>query len=124
MPVRVWRANAQEALLQLRDDVAVAEAAGGSRADARRVLRSESDLYALVVAFTDLGGCTSIMQNVGAPRAVALELARPCAPLEQAAAAFERAVRTSDAAALVRARTDADRGLPLLVRALAAVREA
>ena len=111
-------------MLQLRDDVAAAEAAGGSQAEARRVLHSESDLYALVVAFTDLGGCRSIMQNVGAPTAVALELARPCAPLEQAAAAFERAVTTSDAAALVRARIDAERALPLLVRALTEVRRA
>lgn len=123
--MHAWRANAQTALQQLHDDVAATDAVGGDTpADARRALHDDSALYALVVAYTDLGGCTTIMRNTSAPPAVVVALLRPCRPLESAAAAFSLAVRTSNEHALVRARTDADRALPLLIQALAEVKRA
>jgi hypothetical protein len=121
---REWHANADVALRQLTQDVAATAVAGDSLVEARRALHDESRLYALVVAYTDLGGCTAMMRNVGAPPALEAELVRPCPPLTRAAASFAAATTGSNPRALLRAGRDAELALPLLVDALAAVRKA
>ena len=121
---RPWRANANDALRQLHEDVAATTTGGGSVAAARRALRNESDLYGLVVAYTDLGGCRSMMRNLGAPPAVEARLALPCARLEAAAGAFADATARSDPRALVRAARLAASADRLLVEALATLRKA
>lgn len=119
-----WRSNADVALRQLAQDVAATAAAGDSLGDARGALHDESQLYALVMAYTDLGGCTAMIHNVGAPPALEGQLVKPCAPLTRAAASFATATSRSNAQALLRANRDAGRALPLLVHALAEVRKA
>jgi len=121
---REWRANANVALRQLAQDVSTTAAGGDTLGDARRALRDESRLYALVFAYTDLGGCGAMMRNVGAPAALETRLVRPCVPLARAAAAFTAATEGSNPRALLRAGRDADLALPLLVQALADVRKA
>ena len=51
-----WSANVAIVIHQLRTDVAATQVAGVSRASARAALRNESDMYALLVAYTDLAG--------------------------------------------------------------------
>jgi hypothetical protein len=119
-----WHANANVALRQLTQDVAATAAGGDSVGSARRALHDESRLYALLLAYTDLGGCHAMMHNVGAPPALQARLTRPCVPLARAAASFTAAAASSDPQALVRASRDAERALPLLVQALAEVRKA
>lgn len=121
---RQWHANATVALRQLTQDVAATAAAGDTLGAARRALHDESSLYALVVAYTDLGGCDSIIRNVGAPPALEAKLVRPCALLARAAASFTSAAAQSNAQTLLRAGRSAELALPLLVRALAEVRKA
>jgi hypothetical protein len=121
---REWHANASVALRQLTQDVAATEVGGDSVGAARQALHDDSRLYALVMAYTDLGGCGAIMRNVGAPRSLEMSLSRPCAPLARAAASFTTATSSSDPQALVRAGRDAELALPLLVQALAEVRKA
>ena len=119
-----WHANADLALHQLTQDVAQTAVAGDSLGEARRSLADESRLYALVMAYSDLGGCDAIIRNVGAPPALEATLARPCVPLGRAAASFTTATANSDPQALLRAGRDAELALPLLVQALAEVRKA
>jgi hypothetical protein len=121
---REWHANARLALRQLTQDVAATAVGGDSLGDARHALHDESRLYALVMAYTDVGGCDAMMRNVGAPPALEARLARPCAPLTRAAASFTAATAGSNASALLRAGHDAELALPLLVEALAEVRRA
>jgi len=121
---RTWRANADGALLQLHEDVAATSTGGDSLAAARRALRDESDLYALVMAYADLGGCSSMIRNLGAPPELEARLALPCGPLERAAGAFTQATSHSDPRALLRASRLATRADRLLVRALATLRKA
>jgi len=121
---REWHANANVALRQLSQDVAATAVGGDSLGDARRALHDESRLYALVMAYTDLGGCVAMMRNVGAPPALRAKLARPCGPLARAAASFTAATEGSNPHALLRAGRDAELALPLLVQALAATRKA
>ncbi|HZQ15825.1 MAG TPA: hypothetical protein VFA82_03540 [Gaiellaceae bacterium] len=119
-----WRANASGVLLQLRDDVAQAAVAGQTVGEARRALRDESDLFALVIVYSDLGGCRAMVRNAGAPARVEAALALPCPVLERAAATFSHAVARSDADALLRAGREARDAQRLIVRALAALRAA
>jgi hypothetical protein len=119
-----WRANADVALRQLAQDVAATAVPGDSLGGARRALHDDSQLYALVVAYTDLGGCAAIMRNVGAPPTLEAKLARPCVPLARAAASFTTATERSNAQALLQAGRAAERALPLLVDALDELRKA
>jgi hypothetical protein len=119
-----WRANAMGALSQLRHDVSLTSIGSGSLGDANRALHDDSDLYALLVVYTDLGGCSHIMSELGAPARIGRILARACPGLERAAASFSFATQSGDAAALLRAARQAHRAEPLLVAALVAVRKA
>ena len=116
---REWRANATGALTQLQQDVAATSVGGTTRADAARALANTSDLFGLLVAYSDLGGCRAMIVATTAPPPIALSLARPCAHLERAAALFTRATIHSDPAALVSAGREARLAQPQIVSALA-----
>jgi hypothetical protein len=121
---REWRANARGALIQLKQDVDATGVGGTTRADAARALANTSDLFGLLVAYSDLGGCRAMIAATAAPAPLAAQLARPCNHLQRAAALFTRATVHSDANALVRAGQEARRAEPELVHALVVVRRA
>jgi hypothetical protein len=114
-------ANVRVLIDQLRGDIASTAAAGATVAAAAHALRDESDLYALVVAYSDLGGCRAMVRTSGATRPahtpVALPLARACGYLEHAAALFTRATTADDPRALLAASAEARRASPYLVQA-------
>jgi hypothetical protein len=115
-----WRANAVELLGQLQNDLAATQLGGTTRAAATQALRDLSDSYALLIAYTDLGGCGRMAGDTGAPPAVLTPLVPACRHLERAAALFGRAERAGDPGALARATREAALAEPGLVRALAA----
>lgn len=117
-----WRSNALGVLVQLREDVSLTATGSSTLAEARRALTNDSDLYALLLAYSDLGGCRATVAHAGAPPELERVLARPCRMLERAAASFTRATTRSDPRALLRAARQAHAAEPLLVRAIAAVR--
>jgi hypothetical protein len=122
VPAAVWRANARQVVEQLRVDIAEAAVGGTDRAAARRALADVSDLYALLVAYSDLGGCHGMVAASGAPAHVTAAFRPACVHLERAAALFSRAARGGDPAALVRATRETAAAQPSLVRAMLATR--
>ena len=123
-PVRSadWQANARQLVQQLRVDIATATLGGTTKADAAKALRDTSDLYALLVAYSDLGGCRQMVSSAAPPARVARVLAPACRHLERASALFARATQRSDPGALVRATHETGLAQPALVRALLAIR--
>jgi hypothetical protein len=107
---------------QLRVDIAAAAVGGTTKVDAAKALRNTSDLYALLVAYSDLGGCRQMVSSAGPPARVALAIAPACRHLERASALFARATRRSDPEALVRATHEIELAQPSLVRAMLAIR--
>jgi hypothetical protein len=85
-------------------------------------LRDTSDLYALLVAYSDLGGCRAMVSATTPQVGRAPGLARACSNLQRSASAVARAARHSDAAALVRATREVSLAQPALVRAMLAIR--
>jgi hypothetical protein len=118
-----WRANAVQVVQQLRVDIATAAVGGATREAARRALRDTSHLYALLVAYSDLGGCREMVAAATPPTRVARSFAPACDHLQRAADLFTRATQHSDPAALVRAGSETDLALPGLVRAMLAIRD-
>lgn len=110
------------ALTQLLGDVSLTASGSDTLAHARRALHDESELFVLLYAYADLGGCRSIVANTGAPAPLLPKLERPCPQLERAAASFTRATTRSDPRALVRAAREAHLAQVSLVQALAAAR--
>jgi hypothetical protein len=106
---------------ELQRDLVLSASAGDTIADARRVLHAGSDLYTVLVAYTDFGGCRHMVSAVGAPPAgfakVAQTLHAACAKFERAATLFTRATTKSDPRALLAATRLADKATPLLLRA-------
>ena len=129
---REWVANAAGVIDQLNTDVAAVAPAGADLATARHSLRDLSDLYGLLVAYTDFGGCNKMVGGTGnAPPGfarVVMELARACSGFERGAALFTRAASGSgDARALIAASKQVKAAAALLYRAtlaLAAARTA
>jgi hypothetical protein len=115
-----WTANAVGVIDQLRAD-AVAASDEDSISSARAALHDESRLYALLVAYSDFGGCRHMVGAAGDPppgfRGVEATLARACASLQRAAALFTRAASKSDAPALLAASRTVLAAAPLLERA-------
>jgi hypothetical protein len=107
---------------QFRVDIATAAVGGTTTADAAKALRNTSDLYALLVAYSDLGGCRQMVSSAAAPVGVVRALAPACRHLERASALFARATQRSDPAALVRATHELGLAEPALVRAMLAIR--
>jgi hypothetical protein len=117
-----WRANARQVVQQLRVDIATAAVGGTTTADAAKALRDTSDLYALLVAYSDLGGCRQMVSSAGSPARVARVLVPACRHLERASALFARATQRSEPGALVRAAHEIGLAQPALVRAMLAIR--
>ncbi len=115
-----WPAGAAVVIKQLRGDVLAV--AGADRVPAaRHALTDESQLYGLLVAFSDVAGCRHMVSSLGTrPSGFALAnglLARACGPLQRAAALFTRATTRTDPRALVAAVRQADAALTLLDQA-------
>jgi hypothetical protein len=112
-----WMANARGVVEQLRGDV-IAVAGYDRVAAARAGLDDDSQLYGLLVSYTDFGGCLHMAAAVGAAppgraRVVRL-LRRACAHLRRADALFTRAVARSEPPLLVRATREAVAAVPVL----------
>jgi len=92
---REWVANARGVVDQLRGDI-VAVSGYDRVAAARAGLRDESQLYGLLVAYTDFGGCHHMVAAVGVepPRlaSVVQSLHRACLHLQHADLLFTRSV--------------------------------
>jgi hypothetical protein len=120
-----WKANVAVVIQQLRSDVDVTQVAGTTSGSAHAALRNESDVYALLVAYTDLGGCHRMVVAAGtstpATERVDRLLASACGHAERASTYFTRAVRTGSGEALLAGAREARRSLPALVRAAAAL---
>jgi len=116
-PSRTWRPNALQLISQLRGDVTAVQSVGATR----RAFTGSGDLYVLLVAYSDLGGCSSMAAETAAPERVIRVLTRPCPHLERAAALFTRAEAASSRRTLARAAHEAALAEPALVRAAAAV---
>jgi hypothetical protein len=123
-PPAQWQANAAQVVEQLRGDIAAAAIGGTSRAAAAKALADVSDLYGLLVAYSDVGGCRAMVGAMGAPARVEAAFAPVCVHLQRAAALFAVAARRNDAVALVRAGREVALAQPPLVRAMLAVRRA
>jgi hypothetical protein len=114
---REWVANAHGVLEQLRGDIV--EVSGFDRVDvARKGLRDDSQLYGLLVVYTDFGGCRHMTAAVGVEppglgRVVAL-LDRACLHLQRADRLFTRAVAHTAARLLVSATREAVAAVPSL----------
>lgn len=123
--LREWKANMAIVIQQLRADVDVAQVVGTTSSSARAALHDQSDVYALLVAYTDLGGCHRMVVAAGestpATERVARSLASACGHAERASTFFTRAVRTQSGDALLAGEREASRALPALVRASAAL---
>ena len=124
---REWVANARGVVEQLRGDV-VAVAGFDRLAAARKGLDDESELYGLLVAYTDFGGCRHMVAAAGATparyRPARAVLDSACRLLERGAALFTRATTRHDARALLAAARTTARAAPLLVRARVALEAA
>jgi hypothetical protein len=118
---RQWLANAHGVVEQLRSDLVLSGAGGPDLRSATKALHDDADLYALVLAYTDFGGCNRMVANIGvatrglAP--VARMLTRACGHLQRASTLFSRAASANDPSALLSAARTAQQAAPLLVRA-------
>jgi hypothetical protein len=114
---REWSANARGVVDQLRADV-VAVSGFDRVGAARHGLRDESQLYGLLVAYTDFGGCRHMVAALGVEppgRAGAVRLLdRVCRHLQRADRLFTHAVAQSAPALLVLATREAVLAVPLL----------
>ena len=116
-PAAEWPSAAATVTNQLRGDVLAV--AGADRVPAARAaLADDSQLYGLLVAFSDVAGCRHMVASLGLrpARFVTAErlLVRACAPLHRAAALFTKATTRSDPQALVAAVRESAAALPFL----------
>lgn len=120
-----WRENAQQFIAKLETDVLLSANGGANVATARRALSNTSDLFGMVLAYTDFAGCGELLRSFGRP-APADEAALPalgsaCTKVEEAAALFRQAIVRNDPRILLTATRAALAAEPLLVRAKAAI---
>ena len=114
---REWTANARGIVRQLRGEVVAVS--GYDRVDvARAGLRDESQLYGLLVAYTDFGGCRHMVSALGvAPPSltdVVSSLRAACLHLQRADRLFARAAAQREPRLLVGATRDALASVPSL----------
>ena len=118
---REWAANTSGVIDELERDVLLAGSGGTTIAAARNALRSQSDLYTILVAYTDFGGCSHMVEAAGVSTALfaAVEhtLASACGLLQRGAALFTKAATAHDARALLAATRLVLAASPLLLRA-------
>jgi hypothetical protein len=114
-------ANAGNLIDQLRGDVVLTWNAGGTLPEARRALGNDSDLYALLLAYTDFGGCGKMLSGLGAPSTkltpVKTDLVSACGHLERASTLFTQSAKNTDPEALLAASRLALEAQPILYRA-------
>jgi hypothetical protein len=114
---REWIANARGVVQQLHGDV-VAVSGYDRIAPARAGLRDESQLYGLLVAYTDFGGCRHMVAAVGVEppslARVVRSLQRACLHLQRADLLFTRAVAHRAPRLLARATNEALAAVPSL----------
>jgi hypothetical protein len=119
-----WQANADGVVKQLRGDVVEISAVDSVPA-ARRALRDDSQLYAILIVFSDVGGCNHMVAALGtAPPArvkAVPQFAAACTHLGRASKLFTRAVARTSPAVLVAAAHEALASLPPLDRAALAL---
>jgi hypothetical protein len=119
-PAAEWPPAAAIVISQLRGDVLAVSGADRVPA-ARAALADDSQLYGLLVAFSDVAGCRHMVASLGRrpPRYVSVErlLARACGPLRRAATLFTKATTRKDPHALVAAVGQAELALAPLDRA-------
>lgn len=123
---RQWLANARGVVQQLRSDVV--DASGTDRLPlARAAMRNDSQLYGLLVTYTDLGGCVHEVHALGVPpaqfAAARRALLQACRPLVRAVRLFTHAMTSQRPAALVAATRSALAAAPLLEHAALALRQ-
>jgi hypothetical protein len=118
---REWAENAGNLIAQLRGDVVLTWNAGDTLPAARRALRDNSDLYALVLAYTDFGGCGTMVSGLGSPSAklapVKTALTTACEHLERASALFTESTKGPDPGVLLAASQQALAASPILYEA-------
>ena len=119
-PASEWPTGAAVVIEQLRGDVLAV--VGADRIPAARIaLRDESQLYSLLIAFSDVAGCRHMVASLGVRPAWFATTNRlldnACAPLRRAAALFTSATTRSDPRALVAAARQASSALATLDRA-------
>jgi hypothetical protein len=118
---RQWLGNVTGVVEQLRHDLGLIAVSGRDVAAARAALGSDSDLYALVLAYTDFGGCAHMVGSAGTPspgaRRVSATLAGAWVRLERSAVLFTRAVAATSPRLLLAAARAAAGASPLLFRA-------
>ena len=114
---REWIANARGVVQQLHGDV-VAVSGYDEIGAARTGLRDESQLYGLLVAYTDFGGCRHMVAAVGVEppslAGVVRSLRRACVHLQRADLLFTRAVAHHRPLLLAHATTEALASVPSL----------
>jgi hypothetical protein len=114
---REWMANARGVVEQLRGDV-LSVSGFDELATARRGLSDDSELYGLLVSYTDFGGCLHMVAAVGAEppgRARVVELLhRACLHLQRADRLFTSAVERKEPHLLVTATREALSAVPVL----------
>ena len=119
-PASEWPTGAAVVIEQLRGDVLAV--VGADRIPAARIaLTDESQLYSLLIAFSDVAGCRHMVASLGVRPARFVTANRlldnACAPLRRAAALFTSATTRSDPRALVAAARQASSALATLDRA-------
>jgi len=120
---REWAANADGVIGILERDLALSASGGATLAAARRALADSSNLYTILVAYTDFGGCTHMVGSIGPPlprfAKVTATLGGVCGSLERASALFTHATQASDPRSLLAATRLALATAPRLARARA-----
>lgn len=117
-----WHANARQVVAQLRFDATVADDGGPTRAGAARQLANTSELFGLLLAYTELASCNGMVVSTLAPPRIERTLAAPCGHLQHAAALFTQANAHNDPSALLQATREVARAEPQLVAASLALK--
>jgi hypothetical protein len=104
---RAWLDNARRFVGTLDSDIALSVDGGANLATAKHALTDESDVYAMLVAYTFFGDCRPELTNVGTPgareRAVIRTLLAACGRLQRASTLFQEAMTRHSARALLAA---------------------
>jgi len=126
-PPPAWPSNLGILIAQLRNDVALTSLSGGTYASAKAALESDSNLYALLVAYDDFGVCRGMVASTSADaraERVTTALTAACRHLERASVLFTRATTKGEPGSLLVAGREARRASPWLVRASLELRRA
>ena len=120
---RAWLENARQLVATLETDVLLSANGGANLATARRALSNSSDVYGMVLAYTDFASCGKLLGSFGPPgpahAAARTTLGSVCKQVEEAAAIFHQAMSRNDPKILLAATRAALAAESLLVQAKA-----